>query len=61
MQSGILLFKYKRKLPYLFNHDLLVRFKSAAASSKLKLNVLFFGTDQFSVRSLRLLDNARYF
>ncbi|XP_031633504.1 methionyl-tRNA formyltransferase, mitochondrial [Contarinia nasturtii] len=41
----------------LLSHNVLVRFKSCAATN-FKLNILFFGTDTFSLRSLISLENS---
>lgn len=60
MQNCRLLFKYKEKLKILIGSDILVRFKSTCSAwNQKKLTVLFFGTDQFSLRSLVLLNDSQ--
>lgn len=54
-----LLFKYKRKLNYAFNSRCYSSHVADSATKDSKYNIVFFGTDSFSLRSLVLLDKSR--
>lgn len=53
-------FKYKRKFDcFILKNRFYSQNLFNGAASKSKFNILFFGTDNFSLRSLILLDKSR--
>lgn len=60
MQSCKWFFRYRAKLKWLAGPEILVRVNYSSRSDRFKLNILFFGTDHFSIHSLRSLDQYRY-